>query len=286
MNNINNPLIRFTKDTHTYTTDGFPCYSVNTIKDYFKDKMDEEYWKKYKAVELCVPKFKELKRERFKFPQIARPPVDWLDELIDFYIPDYMYESAYQDVCSDWQASKDDGTDFHDEREAEMYQKGFAVNPWDNKEYPVKEYKKSYDNQSIIQDLGNLEYGCYPELLVFQRAGDIFVTGQADVVYVTEDKYIYIDDYKTNKKFSRSKSSRKYYKPFEHLDTSKFTNYAIQMSMYAYILETAGFKVRNVGLHHYKNYDVSTAKKYDLPYYKDEVKDMMKLFSENHKIVG
>ena len=277
---VSKPIIRFTKDTHTYTTDGLPCYSANTVKDYFKDPMDIDYWEYYKALELCVPNFKELKKQRFKYPDIMKPPVWWLDELRGM-LPEYMYNSARERIQDLWQASRDDGTEFHDMMEQKMYKDGYAINPWDKKSYPVKRYHKDYDNQSITNDLSTLEDGCYPELLVYMRVGDVMITGQADVVYI-DGKYSSIDDFKTNRKFSKSKSKTMYHEPFSHLDTSKFTNYAVQMSIYQYILECSGFIPRNIGLHHYKNYDPKTAKKYDLPYLKDEVKGMIELFAEIH----
>ena len=224
-----------------------------------------------------------MKRKKFRWPDTMKPPMKWLVELANGLGGEEFFKFK-EAIKQEWLDSQTNGTKFHDEREEELYKNGFALNPWDNFEYPVKQFDKEHDNQSLVEDLYTLEDGCYPELLVWLPVGNICIMGQIDVPYLgTEsgNRFADVDDYKTNKKMSRS-SSEKYFEPFTHLDTSKITNYSLQMSGYMYILENWGYKPRNLALTHYTNYDPTTGKRYELKYYRDEIKQMFEIFAKIH----
>ena len=282
----NQPIAIFHKEGHKYFINGKRGYSVNRVKDFFKDPLDQGYWQTYKAIELAigVEEFKHLKKKEFKYPLISKPPMSWLVNLANFRLTPAEFFEYKNQIKQKWKDSQTDGTKFHDDRENELYERGYAINPWDKNKYTVKKFEKQYDNQSIISDLSELEDGCYPELLVWLEVGDIYITGQIDLPYIGTEggvRYTDVDDYKTNAKLTRT-SSYKYHKPFQHLDTSKITNYSIQMSGYQYILECWGYQPRNTALTHYKDYDPSTGKRYELKYYRDEVKLMFETFAKIH----
>ena len=160
------PVIRFSKEDHSYYKGEVKGYSATTVIGYFRPPFEGEYWKKYKALEKSIPNFKILKKKRWpKFPQIAKPPESWLDEMINIIPPEY-YDNAYKEVCDSWEASSTEGTKFHDSKEEQAYTRGFSINPWDHKKYKVNKIDKIYDNQSIVNNLADLQDGNIPELLV------------------------------------------------------------------------------------------------------------------------
>ncbi len=103
-----------------------------------------------------------------------------------------------------------------------------------------------------------LEDGIYPEHLVYlQSAG---LSGQVDKVTV-KDGYVHIEDHKTNKEIKRQGYTNwegvttKMLKPVQHLDECEFNSYALQLSLYMYmilrhnsLLQAGDIKVNHVRL--------------------------------------
>lgn len=68
------------------------------------------------------------------------------------------------------------------------------------------------------------------------------IAGTADLIYDHGD-YFTIGDFKTNKKFNYTSDFNEHFKsPVEHLTYCEFNNYALQMSLYAYMYEVASGK--------------------------------------------
>jgi len=84
-----------------------------------------------------------------------------------------------------------------------------------------------------------LEQGVYPEHMVYLKSAGI--CGQSDLVEVVNDR-INIIDYKTNKKIDVESYkdwdgiSDKLQEPVSHLDDCNFNHYALQLSIYMYIM--------------------------------------------------
>lgn len=84
-----------------------------------------------------------------------------------------------------------------------------------------------------------LDPGVYPEHMVFLKS--VGICGQSDLVEVVNDK-INIIDYKTNKKIDTESYknwdgiSDKLQHPVSHLDDCNFNHYALQLSIYMYIM--------------------------------------------------
>ena len=73
------------------------------------------------------------------------------------------------------------------------------------------------------------------------------IAGTADLIYDHGD-YFTIGDFKTNKKFNFTSTFNDFFKnPIEHLTYCEFNNYALQMSMYAYMYEkTSGRRCKKI----------------------------------------
>ncbi len=96
-------------------------------------------------------------------------------------------------------------------------------------------------------DLDNLETGFYPELMLVHP--NFNIAGTADSVEIFSDGTFNLSDYKTNKSLDfnsfqvydqrlRKRVPKMMYEPVSHLEDCNGNHYALQLSMYAYILES------------------------------------------------
>ena len=100
-----------------------------------------------------------------------------------------------------------------------------------------------------------LEPGVYPEHMVYLRSAGI--CGQSDLVEVVNGK-VNIIDYKTNKEIKKESYvnwegiSDKMSHPVNNLDDCNFYHYALQLSIYMYIILKHNPKLRpgNIFIHH------------------------------------
>ena len=94
--------------------------------------------------------------------------------------------------------------------------------------YSVDKFKKIYSENLLHND-------------------EFKIAGTADLIYDHGD-YFTIGDFKTNKKFNYSSDFNEHFKdPVSHLQYCEHNNYALQMSMYAYMYEqTSGKKCKKI----------------------------------------
>lgn len=275
INKISMPLIIFTELDHSYVAEGKKWDSVNKVKDYFLPDFDTEYWSFYKAIEFLVPDFAE-KKSKLRYPQIRKPNMSWLYEVSQNFSKAQI-EDAVKLINQKWDDSRTNGTYFHQKQEAKILEAGFFE--WQGKKYKVHNPEKEFDNQSICDDLSQLEPGCYMEIIIFYKIGFSYFLGTADILLITEDRKITIIDYKTNEKFSTAKGD-KCAKPFDHIDSGKLTGYSLQLSFYGYLMSLWGYEVEGLHIFHYKDYDEEKRKIYDCVYYEEEIKMMIKIYRE------
>ena len=92
---------------------------------------------------------------------------------------------------------------------------------------------KSYDK--VVSYTVDKYKKIYCENLLYNH--DFKIAGTADLIYDHGD-YFTIGDFKTNKKFKFTSDFNEHFKtPVDHLLYCEFNNYALQMSMYAYMHE-------------------------------------------------
>jgi hypothetical protein len=127
------------------------------------------------------------------------------------------------------------GTYYHNQREydlcslASMEKEGVTI--------PV--YKPIEENNLKRAPEQKLTDGIYPEHMVYLKSAGI--CGQSDLVEVVNNK-VYIIDYKTNKEIKTESFknwegiSDKLMYPVDHLDDCNFYHYALQLSIYMYII--------------------------------------------------
>jgi hypothetical protein len=151
-----------------------------------------------------------------------------------------------------------------------------------------------------------LEDGIYPELMVYLKSAG--VCGQSDLVEVVNN-HVNVIDYKTNKEIKMNSYvnwegiSQKLSGPVSHIEDCNFYHYALQLSIYMYIILKHNPKLKpgKIMIHHIKfkhagedkhgypiiareaNGDpvVTGVTEIPAPYLKREVIDMIKWLHEN-----
>jgi ATP-dependent exoDNAse (exonuclease V) beta subunit len=143
------------------------------------------------------------------------------------------------------------GTFYHNQREADLCalasieKEGFTLPVY----IPIEKEGVKYAPDQ------KLSPGIYPEHMVYLKSAGI--CGQSDLVEVIEDK-VNIIDYKSNKKIETESFvnweglSKKMLFPVNHLDDCNYYHYALQLSIYMYIILKHNPKLKpgNIYIHH------------------------------------
>ena len=160
--------------------------------------------------------------------------------------------------------SREKGTLFHSD--AENYIKTKKIPNTPNKKL-IKEFSKIKFKGALFSEirLFNLYYG---------------VAGTTDLVEVFPDNSISLADYKTSqaKRMSRFSFGRKMLYPLNYTWDSTLDKFEIQMSIYAYMLEDAGWWVRKLTVYHI-DYDKQKIKEFPM---QNRRKDVIRML-EHHK---
>lgn len=276
--------IAYFDDTHEYIDkkDGVKGVSVTTLIHSYSNPFDASFWSSYKAMESLLDEetFKILKTtllstKKFKQEYVSK-----------FNIDPKVFEKKKQEILDGYdrerEASCELGTKIHAKIEESFY-KG-------NK----KEIQK-YDlggNLPVFE--GNYELdlkdGIYPEYLISYRKGDFLCCGQIDLMCLNNNELTIID-HKTCKKIEMksyynkfTKSSTKMKFPLNNIDDVNGQLYALQMSVYAWMIQqhNPNIKVKRLALHWI---DHSGNESFiDVPYLKSDVERMINHYIKHQKI--
>jgi len=144
------------------------------------------------------------------------------------------------------------GTWYHNQRES--YLCSLASIEREGVTVPV--FKPSEIREGVkVAPSQKLEPGVYPEHMVYLRS--VGICGQSDLVEVVNGK-VNIIDYKTNKEIKKESfvnfegKSEKMNPPVDSLDDCNFYHYALQLSIYMYIILKHNPKLKpgRIFLHH------------------------------------
>ena len=243
--------IGFVEDGHKYFIDDVILRGVTTVLGSYSPEFDSMYTSRvlaYKSI-LTEDEFKRLRKEAFGFNY--KP-----DESIMFPLFDEIcggsenVEVTQNTILQDWLDVGTRGTALHKDRENESIARGFEINPWTHKSFPVITFPKAYDNEVYDMDLSVIPDGYYTEFLVYDKTLplDNTVCGTIDRLWVeTVDGIRYTDtgDYKYNTKAPGDSKYNKMHYPLEHLWSNKVVNYSLQASWYQQMLRSHGFVPRN-----------------------------------------
>lgn len=199
------------------------------------------------------------------------------------------------------------GTFYHNQREADILECD-SITRYDIK---LEVIAPKVDEKGIkTASEQKLTDGIYPEHLVYMKSTG--VCGQSDLVEIA-DNIVYITDYKTNKEIKTSSFvnweglSQKMDHPISHLDDCNYSHYALQLSIYMYMIIKHNPKLKpgSLILHHVAfetegedefGYPISKLNAqgepivkeiipYTLPYLKEEVIAIFNWLKNNRDVV-
>jgi hypothetical protein len=176
--------------------------------------------------------------------------------------------------------------------------------------YTVPIFKPIESNGIKFSPEQKLKDGVYPEHMVYLKSAGI--CGQSDLVEVINGS-VHITDYKTNKEIKTEGYTnwegvtQKMLPPVAHLDDCHLNHYALQLSMYMYVILKHNPKLKpgTLTIHHIlfeeagrdkfdnpisaKDFDgnpiVMDIVQYDLPYLKQEAISLIHWLEDNrHKL--
>ena len=144
------------------------------------------------------------------------------------------------------------GTYYHNQREADLC----SLASIEREGVTVPVISPSGEHEGIrFAPLQKLDPGVYPEHMVYLKSAGI--CGQSDLVEVVNGK-VNIIDYKTNKEIKTEAFTNwegiteKMLDPINHLDDCNFNHYALQLSIYMYIILKHNPKLKpgRIFIHH------------------------------------
>lgn len=294
-------MITFSEKEHIYDHNGHRPVSGTGFISKFEEEFNREYFLSRGALKELVPDFAEQKKA-WKYSGGRILSQEFLEHLLEQVdIVDFI--EGRDALAQAWVDKSElacfEGTEYHLAREHESYKRGYELNPFDGKEYPTIKKKKikGVDNYSLAENLYDLEDGYYPELLVFlpekikiknesgEETEHYWLVGQEDRVFIGTDeqgRFIDCDDIKTGKKPSkwsmRNEDTGIFAKlkyPVQHLMDCKHQRYELQTSLYSYMLECHGYRVRNNAYTHINEL-------VHCEYRKKEIQDMIEYYKTNY----
>lgn len=265
--NVKDPTIKYT--------------SVTTMIEKFGQPFDKEFWSAYKAMErlLSPSEWKVEKKSLLSTKKFNNTILDAHNiDINDF-------NKVQQDILDEWdktnRESCERGTKIHAELENSMYK---AKKNISLEKYQIGGKFECQKNRTAL----DLENAVYPEYLIHwdSPSGKLHIAGQIDLL-VKKGNSIVIGDYKTNSKIetksyfnTKTRSSVKMQFPLNNLDECNYSHYCLQLSTYAYIIQSYNpdFTIEDLVLIHFDHEDNMTI--YHVPYLKDEVKRMLAYFEK------
>jgi hypothetical protein len=144
------------------------------------------------------------------------------------------------------------GSWYHDQRESDIC----ALSSMEREGVTIPVFKPTEVKEGVkLSPSQKLDPGVYPEHMVYLRS--VGICGQSDLVEVVNGK-VNIIDYKTNKEIKMESyvdwegKSEKMLPPIDNLDDCHFYHYALQLSIYMYIILKHNPKLKpgKIFIHH------------------------------------
>jgi hypothetical protein len=234
-------MIKFIEDGHKYTNlddgDNFQWISVTRLVEQFKEPFDKE------AVALKCSKGKNPK-------YTGKDPKD--------IIAAWDKENQRATSLGSW---------YHNQREKATLECNTITR--DGIELPI--INPLHEDKIKIAPEQNLAEGIYPEHLVYLRSASI--CGQADRVEIVNNR-IDIYDYKTSKEIKTrghefwDGKRKMMIGPLRHLEDCEFNHYALQLSIYMYIIQKYNYNLEPGVLEiHHVEFEVEKLDEYGYPIY-------------------
>jgi len=281
------PKVVFFADRHSYLAQGVELTSATGLISKYKWDFEREYWLVSGAIKLACPKIWRAMKDQH-FPGVVKAPKKFFSYCRGQMSPEQIEatKTAKKQLEYEWEVKNATacyrGTKFHERMEKEdLTSKKGVENPFTGKmQKIVARPDLTYsDNATVCDDLSDLEDGYYPELLIFYFVGGKGVVGQVDRAWIWTDKktgerFYASDDWKTNWKKKRTGGFGSFKGILTHLRETKTNEYALQASIYAYMMELSGFQIKHLQITYVKDFDIKEVDVEVLPYMYEEVEHM------------
>ncbi len=270
---MNNPEVIFEAKGHTYHAGDIPYQGVTSLVKKYEPEFKEEFWSLYKAIERCYGSgFVDLKNRVGGFENVVP----------DFLEKEHILKNAgmirqiQNDIKREWKKTKQDGLDkgthIHKLKEKDVITAGGVT-------YNGHSFRRGNNitqNPLILPDSEDSSNLVFTELLLWNH--EYKIAGQADLVlkYGTN---INIRDFKTNKKLTwDSFGAETLLYPLNELPNCDISVYTMQLSLYAWMLEQAGYTIQGIELIHCPDPDSK-----EVPIALTYRPDLVRLLLEDHE---
>lgn len=282
-----NDSVFFNDSTHTY-------YDKETLQKYisctqlvqaYSQEFDEEFWSAFKALEQLMDGDKWsivkpllLNTKKFKIESLSK---------LDVKEEDFL--RVQNEIKAEYKRKRDEscarGTAIHEQFELGFYGK----KQFDFSKYNLPSLCGDFDCKQNYYRL-DLQRGVYPELLLSCKFDNVLVSGQIDLC-VIDGTDVYIIDHKTNAEikmhsyFDTKRKTRVMMKaPLNNLEDCAWSHYCLQLSLYAYMIETLypNLTIKELKINHIDHNN--NVKILDVPYLKNDIQRMLKDYSRKQNI--
>jgi hypothetical protein len=285
---VENKIV-FVEENHRYLFGDIFLRSVTSVISELSPPFDEIYTSRNSAYKKILGEedYKRLRKEIFGFN--FKPNREISFPLFDVICGGGDKVKEVQDqFLQDWINTGINGTALHKERELESIARGFEYNKWEDKDFPVITFEKTFDNEVYDMDLFKMPDGYYTELLVYDNALPIenTICGTIDRLWVeTIDGVRYTDtgDFKFNNKPPEHSKFNRMNPPIQHMWDNKVTKYSLQASWYQMMLQSHGFTPRNASFTWYKDTDPDEHKEYPVIIFRKEIEVIREYLLHNIK---
>jgi ATP-dependent exoDNAse (exonuclease V) beta subunit len=285
-----NDHVVYSDEQHVYL-DKEDCQkyiSVTQLIHAYSNEFDAEFWSAYKALEAILDqevwlsvKGTLLTRKKFDRKLLSKLDVD-----------ESIFDEKQKEILAEYDRKREEscirGTEIHRGFEESFYGK----NRFNFKQFGFEEigdYDFTCKKDYFKLDLSR---GVYPEFLISCKSEDgiLRLSGQIDCLIIDEND-VYILDFKTNKEIKKSgyfdkvkkqKQTLKF--PLNELDDCNFNIYQLQLSVYAYMLQTLKpeLNIKKLMLYHIDHDGNETL--YECQYLKKDVIRMLNHYKKQLKI--
>lgn len=256
-----NAEIAFNEEEHKYTYIGDnpkykkkPFVSATTFIGWFKNDFDGDYWSSYKAIKDHYSNISDR-----RWSQIKYAAGGW-ENVVQYYLDNQHRASLHtrSDITNrknayleEWALSgkiaNEKGTGLHKDLEDDYFHSQQVIGE-NKKTYSVAKPQPNKENGYLgFYNLQEKEgQSIYPECVIYNL--EYMISGMVDRVD-RDGIYLDIVDYKTNIKIEKDAFMDQVLFILGIPD-AKYYHYQIQMSLYGWMLEKFGYKVRSLTLEH------------------------------------
>lgn len=315
MENIIQTDIQFDPTTHTYLRKGIPYTSCTTVIDKFKKPFDRRYWAMYSTLKETFY-LRVRAEEDYGIIYVNNTPhsIDSLYGIEVYREACKMMKNGWDDITK---VACDRGNVIHDfletsvntSKDDEEGATNLIIKPLTGGNMMLFSSQHDLDKTNLLEVYPEIYHtllfyinrGCtiYAEKKVY--IDEYKISGMIDCLIVKGHKFAILD-WKTNKDiihfnsgyYRKEKVDGKYIKtnewihkskpmlaPLQYLEECKGTIYTLQVSLYAYMLESWGYELIQDGLMIYHIRPNERPKLLKVPYMKEDIKLMLDYYKQN-----